>query len=421
MRSKIVSNKVFSRLLILTVVSLPLFAQDGFNFADFSSVSGLTLNGSAAQSGTVLRLTNNGASETASTWFNTQQKVGSGFTTTFKFQISGNKAADGFAFVIQNSSLGALGAGGGALGYGSIANSLAVEFDIFQDGSPFNDPNNNHVAVQSCGTAANNAFHLSSCSLSPATTAPITLADGSAHTAVIEYLPGTLTLSLDGTQVLSVPVNLSSTLNLNGGKAWVGFTAATGGSTSTQDILSWSYSSLADVYQIGYAANLPVGFSNINITNAGAEGGSDPGGDICANVYVFAEDQQLIECCACRMTPNHLKTFSTTELIANTLTPGVPLGITIGLVATANPTGGACDASSIDPAALAPGMRAWDTVIHSAPGGGFAVTEDHFLSAPLSTSELAKMTSFCGFIEANGSFFGICKTCANGAAGATKQ
>ncbi|HEV3330182.1 MAG TPA: hypothetical protein VG096_04320 [Bryobacteraceae bacterium] len=177
----------------------------------------------------------------------------------------------------------------------------------------------------------------------------------------------------------------------------------------------------ADAYQIGYVANLAVGFSNINITSAGGEGGFDPNGDICANVYVFAEDQQLIECCACRMTPNHLRTFSATELIANTLTPGVPLGITVGLVATANPTGGGCDASHIDPATLAPGMRAWGTTVHSAPGGGFAVTENHFLSAPLSAGELAKMTSFCGFIEANGSFFGICKTCSDGAAGATKQ
>ena len=177
-----------------------------------------------------------------------------------------------------------------------------------------------------------------------------------------------------------------------------------------------------DEFQVRYAANLAAGDSVVNLTSAGTEGGFDPTGDICANVYVFAEDQQLIACCACPLTPNHLKTLSVQkDLISNTLTPGVPIGVTIALLATVNPTGGACNATLPPGFALAHGLRAWGTTLHAAPGGGFAVTETEFSPAGLSRTELQKLQSYCGFIVADGSGFGICGSCRQGAAGATKQ
>ncbi|HEV3330971.1 MAG TPA: hypothetical protein VG096_08330 [Bryobacteraceae bacterium] len=174
----------------------------------------------------------------------------------------------------------------------------------------------------------------------------------------------------------------------------------------------------ADAALISYSANLKAGDSKINLTNAGTDGGNDATDSLCANVYVFAEDQQLIECCTCPLTPNHLSTLSAqNDLISNTLTPGVPIGITTMLVAST----GACNAAAVAPANLVGGLRAWGTTLHAAPGGGFAVTETHFRKAALSPTELAKMTSFCGFIQANGSKFGVCNACQDGAAGAQKQ
>jgi hypothetical protein len=41
--------------------------------------------------------------------------------------------------------------------------------------------------------------------------------------------------------------------------------------------------------------------------------------------------------------------------------------------------------------------------------------------AELSASELLKLTSFCNFIQANGSGFGICKSCRFGALGGQQQ
>ena len=177
-----------------------------------------------------------------------------------------------------------------------------------------------------------------------------------------------------------------------------------------------------DAYQVRYAANLTAGDSVVNLTNAGSNFGFDPEGDICANVYVFAEDQQLVACCTCPLTPNHLRTLSVVnDLIGNTLTPGTPIGVTVALLASANPSGlpSACNAST--PGDLSSGLRAWGTTLHAAPGGGYAVTETAFSYAPLSGSEFAKLTSYCAFIIADGSGYGICGSCTSGAAGATKQ
>ena len=188
-----------------------------------------------------------------------------------------------------------------------------------------------------------------------------------------------------------------------------------------------------DAFQVRYAANLGAGQSVINLTNAGSNGGYEPWGNICANVYVFAEDQQLIACCACELTPNHLQTLSVqTDLISNTLTPGVPIGVTVGLLATEVPSSGTCDAAhpgggdnlngngefDID---TVPGLRAWGPTLHAAPGGGYAVTETEFSQAKLHDSELYRMISLCGFIEADGSGYGICGSCKLGAQGSVKQ
>jgi hypothetical protein len=59
------------------------------------------------------------------------------------------------------------------------------------------------------------------------------MSDGEVHEAKIVSVPGSLTIFLDdlSSPVLTVPVDLEATLNLDNGQAWVGLTAATGGVT----------------------------------------------------------------------------------------------------------------------------------------------------------------------------------------------
>jgi hypothetical protein len=176
-------------------------------------------------------------------------------------------------------------------------------------------------------------------------------------------------------------------------------------------------------YQVRYAANLGAGESYINITNGGANGaglaagtGAGVTGAICVNVYAFSPDEQMISCCTCPVTPNGLVNLGAQrDLIRNTLTPAVPTSITVKLLATA-PVGGSCNAAA--PGAPVSGMVAFGTTLHAAPGGGFATTETPFIPATLSAGEFARLTGLCTFIQANGSGFGICRSCRLGGLGA---
>jgi hypothetical protein len=236
-------------VIVAIVLGCRVAAADTLvNFPDFSSTSGLSLQGTASTVGNVLRVSGtSGASNAGSAWDTTQQPVASGFSTTFRFQITqlsgindddGNNGGDGFALVIQNSSGTALGATGGGMGYGGITNSVAVEFDTFRN-ALIGDPNGNHISIHTGGTAANS--NLEDHSLGIAANLP-NMSDGNTHTAGILYLPGTMTVSLDGADVLTVPLNLSTKLNLNSGSAWLGFTAGFSGASENHDILNWSVS-----------------------------------------------------------------------------------------------------------------------------------------------------------------------------------
>jgi hypothetical protein len=180
-----------------------------------------------------------------------------------------------------------------------------------------------------------------------------------------------------------------------------------------------------DAFQISYASNLNIGDSVVNLVNAGTQSGIDPAGRICANVYTFDPAEELISCCTCQVTPNGLNSLSAlTDLISNTLTPGVPTSIVIKLVAT-TPVGGVCNAGNgglpFPSTQLAPGLRAWGTTLHANPAGGYSVTESVFQLATLSASEDLKVTSYCNFIQSDGSGFGICKSCNTGGLGAATK
>ncbi len=158
-------------------------------------------------------------------------------------------------------------------------------------------------------------------------------------------------------------------------------------------------------FQVRYASNLTAGDSVINITNSGATGGN-----ICVNVYAFSPDEQEVSCCSCVVTPNGLVSLSAKrDLISNTLTGVVPASIVVKLLST---TGGACNAAT--PGALATGMAAWGTTLHKLPSGSNALTETAFTPATLSAAEPARISSLCGFIQSNGSGFGICSSCRAG-------
>ena len=177
------------------------------------------------------------------------------------------------------------------------------------------------------------------------------------------------------------------------------------------------------VFQTSYVTNLNAGDSFVNITNTGSSGGN-----LCVNVYAFDPSEELIACCSCLVTPNALVSLSAQgDLISNTLTPSTPSSLVIGLVATqgggtlntCDPTLGGAPGAAI----LAEGLRAWSTTLHALPGTPtrYGLTENDFQVSRFGLPQFEHLTTFCGFINANGSGFGICKTCRAGGLGGAKQ
>ena len=277
---------------------------------DFSSNKPcLALNDNAViplEGPAVLQLTANSTNQVGSAWYTTPQVVQNGFTTNFQFQLTPAGGADGIAFVIQNagtSAIGFTGGNGGALGYGDddanefpntgIQNSLAIEFDVFQNSW---DLAGSHVAVQSCGTGPNTSHHGQFCNGGdgPSSTlgAPVltsaTLADGNVHTVTIKYSAAptpNIHVILDGTDMYpeGVNVNLASLLTLGtGGTAFVGFTGATGALTETQNILSWTFSSISSAPDTTFTT------PSQTTTQGGSNQFTDPGGSGTTQTYQFA-------------------------------------------------------------------------------------------------------------------------------------
>jgi hypothetical protein len=187
-------------------------------------------------------------------------------------------------------------------------------------------------------------------------------------------------------------------------------------------------------YQVSYASNLTIGDSVVNITNDGAHGaGLGSGttasvtGAICANVYVYNPDEEIVSCCSCPVTPNGLVSLSAkTDLINNPLTPATPTSIVIKLLATA-PVAGSCTNSALlaGTPTVVSGLVAWGTHLHQntsiATPVTYQVTETGFTPATLSPEEQVRLAYGCGVVANVGSGFGVCNSCRLGGLGSVSQ
>jgi hypothetical protein len=213
-------------------------ASAGTSYISYASggmkASGFSLNGGATvTSAGALQLTDGNTVESRSAWFPTKVPV-AGFTTDFTFQQL-NANADGMTFTIQADGVSAVGTSGGGLGYEGIPSSVAVKFDLHSNAGE---------GVDSTGLYADGAAPtVPSVDLS---STAINLHSGDLMHAHLVYDGTNLTMTLtdtvtNGSVVEVFPVNLPSVLG--GSTAWVGFTGGTGGTTATQNVLSWTYSS----------------------------------------------------------------------------------------------------------------------------------------------------------------------------------
>lgn len=249
-------------------------------YNDFSSVSGLQMNGAAAQAGSVLRLTPSITGQSGSVFSTAAVSLASdaSFSSAFRFQITNSGGicdedgcgADGLVFAVQTVSNTAGGAGGG-IGYMGLDRSVGIEFDTWNNGG-WDNYNGNHVGIDLNG----NIDSVAQANLS--TAGGNRLNNGAVWSAWVDYngVSDALEVRLAQGAAALRPLDalLAYTVDLTGvlqtTDAFVGFTSGTGSAYGNHDILAWQFNSsydpiddIGDVPEPGTLALVGLGLSGL--------------------------------------------------------------------------------------------------------------------------------------------------------------
>lgn len=216
-------------------------------FNDFSTTTGLQLNGGSATANDgvrdVLRVTSSQYDQAGSVFSTNPVTLGAdvSFSTRFTFNFNNplGGGADGVVFTVQTNSSNVGGIGGG-IGYQGIPNSVGIEFDNWYNGD-FGDQDDNHVGINIGGSITSVAQ----------TSSPFALDSGQDLTAWVDYNGATKLLEVrfannnvrPAAALLSHNVDLVSVLGTP--NAYVGFTSGTGAAAANHDIVNWEF---RDVY-----------------------------------------------------------------------------------------------------------------------------------------------------------------------------
>lgn len=227
-------------VLSLLFVSAGSVQAQSISYPDFSNTAGLQLNGSAMQNGNKLTLTPATFGQGGSAFSTNLLTLNAtaSFSTFFAFEILGRgglgNGADGLTFTLQTNANNVGGAGGG-LGYFGIANSVAVEFDTFDNGET---GGSNHVGIDLNGSVS-----------SVVSTGPLTpdFDNGLPWYAWVDYngiaqdleVRWSQTATRPSGSMLSYTVDLPSVLGST--NVYAGFTAGTGSGFGEHNILSWNF------------------------------------------------------------------------------------------------------------------------------------------------------------------------------------
>jgi len=225
--------------LFLFLFSYSVFAQTPLPIysPSFANSAGWQINGNASViSSSYLRLTPNAGGQAGSAFW--KQKISlpndMSFSTYFVSRMTPGSRADGMTFCIQQASNNA-GSSGGGLGYQNMpGKSIAVEYDIYDNGEV---GGNNHIALD-----INGVLHSGSTNV---VASPVNLADSANKYNWIEYNGATnvLQVRISNTNVRPTSATLTVNINLATNFAGIsdfyfGFTAATGGATAEHAVYS---------------------------------------------------------------------------------------------------------------------------------------------------------------------------------------
>jgi hypothetical protein len=147
----------------------------------------------------------------------------------------------------------------------------------------------------------------------------------------------------------------------------------------------------------------------VRIINVGLTGTplTVPTGNICASIYVFDNNQEMIACCGCILTPNELATASVgTQLTNNPVTSVVPTAGVIKILTT--PTTTSCDPRTQPGAPSTDYAQVFATHLDPPAPTVIFLTETQKRPSPLSAVEYTFLQTACSFAQYLGSGKGTC-------------
>jgi hypothetical protein len=236
---------------------------------------------------TAMQLTDGRGGEATSVFLNTP--IGTGqFSTSFTLQNTPHDGADSLSFVIQADPRGttALGGGGGGGGYSGITNSIAIKFDLWNHGN--HEPYSTGLFTGGMAPDSDTSRDV------PLT--PIALGSGDPLLVTLSYNGTTLHEMIVDTVTHDTfnhdyPLNLAQVIGAN--SAYVGFTAGTGGVSSTQKILNWTGTfapALPTRLAISAPSSVPIG-APFQVTVTAVDLNGNPLGSYFGTVHFASSDQ----------------------------------------------------------------------------------------------------------------------------------
>src|SRR5579863_6923634 len=167
----------------------------------------------------------------------------------------------------------------------------------------------------------------------------------------------------------------------------------------------------ADTLKVDYFANAGGSTdATVRISNPGTQNHIN----LCADIFVFDQDQEMKECGSCEVTPDGLRTLSVnTDLTSNPANGIKPVNGAIKVVsayltngACPLPTGHTSTGTTINPVAA---VRVWATHVQN----NGTLTEGDSQDATFSTGEYTALEQGCQAIATIGSGTGLL-TCGTG-------
>lgn len=186
-----------------------------------------------------LQLTDGNGGEASSAFYIFPQYI-DGFVASFTYSApSSNNGADGTTFLVQNdpTSTNALGGGGGELGYYGIGNSAAFELNLYTGAN-----GGSGISYGTDGATPDSPIlippYISS--------SPVAINGGNPINVQIAFFNGVMRVKLVDTVTLATYVGshtFGDLLSIVGSASgYIGFTGATGGVSSIQDVSNFQFS-----------------------------------------------------------------------------------------------------------------------------------------------------------------------------------